>query len=232
MSPMPSSAISTRPAVNEISAAPAARGSLAATGPGAGVPAGLVVHGRAAAGCRPWARGADSCRRTRWSTSYAAARPRRWPASPPSRSPVARARSRARRLPRWPARRSRSTCRPRCRAIRSRSKVTAVPPTMTPGLNVSSGSCDSRSRNSCSTRAASKIAPAPDLVAEDLRRVTALARHLQRPPGGAAACDDGEARIAGAVLEADRDVGGVGQVTQRRAARGRAAGPRPPRRPS
>ncbi len=45
-----------------------------------------------------------------------------------------------------------------------------------------------------------------DVGAEDLRRVGGLPGDRQRPGRRAAAADDGRSRIAGAVLEADRDV--------------------------
>ena len=45
-------------------------------------------------------------------------------------------------------------------------------------------------------------------------RVTALRRDLQRPAGGSAARNDRQTRIARAVLEADGDIGGVGQRPQ------------------
>ena len=56
---------------------------------------------------------------------------------------------------------------------------------------------------------------AADIGAEDLRGMRRLPRGHKPPAAGAAAGDDGRARIAGAVLEADGDVrpgGGLDEV--------------------
>ena len=85
------------------------------------------------------------------------------------------------------------------------SNSTAVPPSMTPGLNVRCASPAICSRNALRMRASFVDGAVADVVAKDLRRVRRRAGDAHLPARRPAPRGDGELRIAGTVLESDRE---------------------------
>ena len=95
------------------------------------------------------------------------------------------------------------------------SKSTAVPPSITPGLNVRCSSPASFSRKALRIRAASKIAPGPNSCRKICDECAGVPVDAQLPVRRAAPRGDGVRRIAGAILEADRDLGALRRRDER-----------------